>query len=110
MPADIAVTADHIGQLVTVDATGNIIVATGDELFFGVLRTININDNVCTVDFSGVHEFTASGAIAPGALLIPATGSTIKVDGVGVLATATTTVVALSAAADTELVQVMFLN
>ena len=110
MPSDVAVTADHIGMLVTLNAAGDVIVCTGDELFYGVLRTVNVNDNVCTVDFSGVHEFTASGTIVPGGLLVPATGSTIKVDGVGVLATATTKVVALTAAADTELVQVMFLN
>lgn len=110
MPADAAITASNIGQLVTLDATGNVIVATDGALFSGVLRTINVNDNICTVDFSGVHEFTASGAVTPGALVVPASGTEVKVDGVGVLATVITRCVALTDAADTELVQVMFLN
>ena len=110
MPADAAIVAADIGKLVTVNASGNVILAAADAPFFGVLRTINVNDNICTVDFSGVHEFTASGAIAPGNGLIPAGSTTVKADAAGASAVATTKFVALVAAADTELVQAMFLN
>lgn len=110
MPADAAIVAADIGKLVTLNATGNIILATGGEIFFGILRTINVDDNICTVDFSGVHELTASGAIGAGVLVIPTSGTEVEVDGVGVLATAATAAIALTAAADTESVQIMFLN
>ncbi len=112
MSSDAAITADDIGKTVTPNATGDIVLTGDGALFHGVLRTVNVNDNVCTVDFSGVHEFTAAGAVVPGQLLVPSgiLGTQVKADGVGVLATATTKVVALTAAADTELVQVMFLN
>jgi len=112
MPADAAITAADIGKAVIPDATGNIVLATDLALFFGVLRTINVNDNVCTVDFSGVHEFTAEGAIAAGQALVPSgvLGTHMIIDGVGVLATATTKAIALNTAADTEKVQIFFLN
>ncbi len=110
MPADVAITAADIAKLVELDATGNVVVATADAPFFGVLRTINVNDNICTVDFSGVHEFTASGTIAAGDTVIPASGITVKADAVGASAVAQSKAVALVAAADTEKVQVFFLN
>jgi len=110
MPADAAIVIADIGKLVELDATGNVVVATVDAPFFGVLRTINVNDNVCTVDFSGVHEFTASGIIAAGDTVIPASGVAVKADAVGASAVAQSKAVALVAAADTEKVQVFFLN
>jgi hypothetical protein len=105
MPADAALTIADIGKLVTLDATGNVVVAADGETFYGVLRTINVNDNVATVDFSGVHEFTASGAITPGQAVIVAGAEAVKAGAPGLTRT-----VALVAAADGEPVQVFFLN
>ena len=112
MPADAAITIADIGKTVIPDATGNIVLSTDGALFYGVLRTINVNDNVCTVDFSGVHEFTAAGAVAAGQAIVPSgiLGTHVKIDGVGTLATATTKAVALNTATDTEKVQIFFLN
>lgn len=104
-------TIADIGKLVTLDAAGDAILATASAPFFGVLRTINTNDDVATVDFSGVHEFTAGGTIVPGNAVIPGTDAEhVVVDAVGELAIATTRCVALTAAAATEKVQVFFLN
>lgn len=110
MPADAAIVIADIGKLVTLDATGNVIIATASAPFFGVLRTINVNDNVATVDFSGVHEFLADGTIVPGNALIPSSGTEVTADAVGELAIGTSRAVALTAAADTEKVQIFFLN
>lgn len=110
MPADTGVTAADIGKLVTVNASGDIVVAAADSQFFGVLRTVNVNDHICTVDFSGVHEFTASGAITAGQMVIVASGTAVKADAAGATAVAQTKAVALVTAADTEDVQIFFLN
>ena len=104
MPADAAITTADIGKLVTVNATGAIILAVADTAFFGVLRTVNTKDNIATVDFSGVHEFEASGAIAAGAALTTAGDTTVKTG------TGTTTLVALVTVADGEKVQAFSLN
>ena len=110
MPAKNTLTTDDIGSLVTLDANGDVILAAADAQFFGVLRTINTNDYVCTVDFSGVHELTASGAITAGTTIIPAGATTVKADATGATAVAQTKAVALITAADTEKVQIFFLN
>jgi len=110
MPADVAIVAADIAKLVTIDATGNVILATADAPFFGVLRTINVNDNICTVDFSGVHEFAASGTITAGQTVIPAGATSVKADAAGASAVAQSKAVALVGVADTEAVQVFFLN
>ena len=110
MPADVAIVAADIAKLVTVNATGDVILAAADVPFFGVLRTINVNDNICTVDFSGVHEFAASGAITAGQTVIPAGATSVKADAAGASAVAQSKAVALVGAADTEAVQVFFLN
>ena len=109
MPADPSLTIADIGKLVTLeDATGNVVIAGDQEGFFGVLRTINEKDNVATVDFSGVHEFTASGAINAGDSVLPSgtTGGTVVVN----QGSALTACVALTPAADGEKIQVFFLN
>lgn len=101
-------TIADIGKLVTLDANGEAILATASAPFFGVLRTINTNDNIATVDFSGVHEFIAGGTIVPGNAIIPgADAEHVVVDAAAV---ATTKCVALTAAVGTEKVQVFFLN
>ena len=110
MPADVSLTIADIGKIVTLNATGTVILATGDEEFFGVLRTVNITDNIATVDFSGVHEFEASGAIEAGKIVIPVDGVSVKADAAGASGVAATKAVALTAAADTEKVQIFFLN
>jgi len=110
MPADAAITIADIGKLVTLNATGNIIVATVNSQFFGVLRTVNVNDHIATVDFSGVHEFVASGAITAGAAVIVHNGTTVKADAAGAAAVAITKAVALVTAVDTGNVQILFLN
>lgn len=108
MPASAGLTIADIGKLVTLeDTTGNVVIAGDQEKFFGVLRTINEKDHVATVDFSGVHEFIASGAINAGDPVAPggATGDTVvSQDG------ARTACVALTPAADGEKIQVFFLN
>lgn len=110
MPADVAITIADIGKLVTLNASGNIIVATANAPFFGVLRTVNVNDHIATVDFSGVHEFVASGAITAGNGVIVHSGTAVKADAAGAAAVATTKAVALVTAADTANVQILFLN
>jgi hypothetical protein len=104
MPADAGLTTDDIGKLVTLDATGAVILAPADAVFFGVLRTINTKDSVATVDFSGVHEFTASGAMDAGVAVVTAGDTTVKAG------TGTTKAVTLVQAADGEKVQIFFLN
>lgn len=107
MPASASLTAGDIDKLVSLDpTTGEVVIAPDQADFFGVLRTVNVNDHICTVDFSGVHEFTASGAIQAGDPVVP--GGT---DGLHVTnQDGTTACVALTAAADGEKVQVFFLN
>ena len=98
------ITIADIGKLVTVNAAGEVIKAPADATFFGILRSFNANDNVATVDFSGVHEFTASGAIDAGTQVIPAGAGSVKAGaGISVLVT-------LTQAADGEDVAVFFLN
>jgi len=110
MPADVAITIADIGKLVTLNAAGNVIVAAANAPFFGVLRTINVNDYIATVDFSGVHEFVASGAITAGAAVIVHNGTTVKADAAGASAVATTKAVALVTVASGANVQILFLN
>jgi len=105
MPADAGITINDIGKLVTLDANANVVLAPADATFFGVLRTVNVNDHVATVDFSGVHEFTASGTINPGDAVIVAGVDSVKAGTAGL-----TRAVALVGAADTENVQIFFLN
>ena len=104
MPASSSLTTSDIDKLVTVDATGEVILAPADATFFGVLRTVNTNDNICTVDFSGVHNFTASGDIDAGKEVIPAGDLSVKA-GTGV-----STAITLTQAADGEDVAIFFLN
>jgi hypothetical protein len=107
MPAAVALTSSDIDKLVTVDATGEVILAPADAKFFGVLRTINTKDNICTVDFSGVHEFEASAAIDAGADVIPAGELTVKAgSGAGI----SKAVALTQAAAAGDRVQIFFLN
>lgn len=106
MPADAALTIADIGKLVTVDAAGNIVLAPADVAFFGVLRTVNVNDHIATVDFSGVHEFIADGAVTAGDAVLPGAA----VDKVKSGTASITTAVALVSAADGEEIQVFFLN
>jgi len=104
IPANTSLTVALIGALVTLNATGEVIEAPVDAEFFGVLRTLNTNDNVATVDFSGVHEFEASEAIDAGKEVIPASGTTVK------LGTGVSTAVSLNQAASGEKLSIMFLN
>jgi len=102
-----ALTTADIGKLVSLNATGEVVLAVQDAGFFGILRTV-ASDGFVTVDFSGVHKITASAAIVPGARLIP-TGTGNKVVTVG-SQTPTTALVALdAAAADGDLVSAFFL-
>ena len=89
-------TIANIGQLVSLDSTGAVVLAAQDATFFGILRTVS-SDGFVTVDFSGVQKLIASAAINPGDRLIP-TGSNNQV---AVVADQkpTTAVVALDAAA-----------
>ncbi len=106
MPADATIVITDIGKLVALDATGNIVLAADGGTFFGVLRTVNVNDHVATIDFSGVHEFEADGAIVPGGTVLVGNDPTKVQAGTATI----TTCVALTAAADGEKVQVFFLN
>ena len=74
------------------------------------MRAINTNDNVATVDFSGVHEMVSSGVITAGQAVIPVDGDTVKADGAGATAVAITKAVALVTTVDTEKTQIFFLN
>ena len=105
MPMDPSLTKDDIGKFVTLNATGAVILAPADAGFFGVLRTVNLNDNICTVDFSGVHNFEASAALAPGDAVIPNSSTQVKKAAGGEV----TSCVALTAAASGENVPVFFL-
>ena len=104
MPAAVTLTIADIGKLVTVDASGIVVLAPADATFYGVLRTVNEKDNVATVDFSGVHEFEASADIDAGTQVIPAGSTTVKAG------SGATTAVTLVQAAAGEKVQIFFLN
>jgi len=79
MPMDPALTKSDIGNFVMINATGVVVAATVDAAQFMVLRTVNANDNICTVDFSGVHSFKATAAIAAGvAVTVGATTDYVK--------------------------------
>jgi pyruvate/oxaloacetate carboxyltransferase len=106
MPADASLTTADIDKLVTVDVNGTVVLAAADATFFGVLRTVNTNDNICTVDFSGVHEFEASAAIDAGADVIPAGALSVKA-GAGAGQTKAVTLTSATAAGDK--VQIFFL-
>ena len=100
-------TIANIGQLVSLDSTGAVVLAAQDATFFGILRTV-ASDGFVTVDFSGVHKLIASAAINPGDRLIP-TGTAGKVVTV-TTQTPTTALVALdAAAADGDEVSAFFL-
>jgi len=76
---DPALTKSDIGNFVMINATGVVVAATVDAAQFMVLRTVNANDNICTVDFSGVHSFKATAAIAAGvAVTVGATTDYVK--------------------------------
>ena len=103
-----ALTVANIGELVSLNVTGEVILAAANAGFFGILRTVS-SDGFVTVDFSGVHKVTASAAVVPGARLIP-TGTAGKVVTI-VAQTPGTTLVALdAAAADGDTVSAFFLN
>lgn len=106
LPAASTLTAGDVDKLVTLDATGTVILAPADTGFFGVLRTLNSTDQVATVDFTGVHNFTASGSISAG-VRVKANGALTVAAQTNVAAT---TAVALTAAADGEEISVFFLN
>ncbi len=108
MPADPSLTSADVDKLVSVDANGVVILATGNETFFGVLRTVNANDNICTVDFSGVHEFTASGAIKAGDRVQPSGNETVKV--LDTTDEATTAVALTKADVAGDKIAIFFLN
>ena len=101
-------TIAEIGTLVSLNATGEVVTATEDAGFFGILRTVS-SDGFVTVDFSGVHKVKASAAIVPGDKLIP-TGTDGKVVTVAAQKTSTTFVALNAAAADGDLVSAFFLN
>ena len=107
MPMDPALVKDNIGQLVTIGDTGVVTLAAEGAKQFMVLRTVNANDNICTVDFSGVHTFKSTGAIVAGAVVtVGADAETIKIgDG----SEATKCIVLAPAAAAGEDVPVFFL-
>lgn len=110
MPLDTTgteLTKSDIAKTVSLNAAGDVIIGAAQAGFWGVLRTVNNNDHIATVDFSGVHSFVANGAFVPGDLVAPdGAGSVIKAtDGSGA-----TGAVALTAAADGEDVSIFFLN
>ena len=107
MPMNPALVKDNIGQLVTIGANGVVSLAAPDAKQFMVLRTVNANDNICTVDFSGVHTFKSTGAIVAGAVVtVGADAKTIKIgDG----SETTKCIVLAPAAAAGEDVPVFFL-
>ncbi len=106
MPMDPALTKSNIGNFVMINATGVVVAATADAAQFMVLRTVNANDNICTVDFSGVHSFKATAAIAAGvAVTVGATTDYVKA-GAG---TEVTKCITLTEATTDEDVAVFFL-
>jgi len=105
MPMVPSLTKDDIGKLVSLDSTGTVRLALEDAVFFGVLRTVNNNDNICTVDFSGVHQFKSTAGIDAGKAVVPGgTPENVK-EGTGATKAVTLTQVAAG-----ELVSVFFLN
>jgi len=107
MPMDPTLTKGDIGNFVAMDANGVVGKAAADADQFMVLRTVNANDNICTVDFSGVHSFKATAAIEAGKpVTVGATADYIKA-GAG---TETTKCITLTAAtAADEDISVFFL-
>jgi hypothetical protein len=106
MPVDPNLSKAEIGTFVSIDPTGgHVVAAAADAKQFMVLRTVNSNDNICTVDYSGVHTFKASGAISAGDAICPAGADTVKT-GAG---DETTKCIALTPAASGEDVHVFFL-
>ena len=80
MPMVPALSKANIGQLVTINDAGVVDLASEGDKQFMVLRTVNGNDNICTVDFSGVHSFKATAAtVAGAAVTVGADAETIKV-------------------------------
>lgn len=95
------------GKLVSFDATGAIVLATANAKTFAVAKAIE-SDGFVSVDFTGVYKVTASGAIVPGAAVIPS-GSN-KVKAVTTENMATTAIALTPAAADGDVISIMFLN
>lgn len=112
MPADPSLTKDDIGKLVTPNSNGVVVLPHLNVTFFGILRSINTNDNVCTVDFSGIHQVVAKDVVEIGAAVIP-NGSnkviTKPTSGSG-MAPGTIAIALEEATADGDEIAIFFLN
>lgn len=105
-----ALTIADIAKTVSLNATGEVIIGAAGANFWGVLRTVNANDDIATVDFSGVHEFAAAGTIAVGDRVVPDGAGSVRKYAVATDLECATAAVALTGAADTESVSIFFLN
>jgi hypothetical protein len=110
MPLDTSgteLTKADIAKTVSLNSGGDVVIGAADAPFWGVLRTVNNNDHIATVDFSGVHSFEANGAIQVGDPVAPDGAGSVKK---AADSSAATTAVALTAAANGEDVSIFFLN
>ena len=106
MPMVATLTKADIGNFVAMNAEGVVIQAPADATQFMVLRTVNSKDNICTVDFSGVHTFKATAAIDAGqSVVVGATPDKVKAGSADV----TTCITLTKAIAADEDVSVFFL-
>jgi len=110
LPAAAPLVAADIAKTVSLNASGEVILGADAANFWGVLRTVNSNDGIATVDFSGVHEFAAAGTIAVGDRVVPDGAGSVRAYVVGTDLECASAAVALSGAADTESVSIFFLN
>jgi len=95
------------GKLVSFATDGTLVLAAANAKAFAVVKAIE-SDGYVSIDFTGVYKVTASAAIVPGTAVIPS-GSN-KVKAVTTENMATSAIALTPAAADGDVISIMFLN